>query len=144
VVAIGTCKQIYCSALTVKSWVYFQGSNLLMDSSGMSGQVQYIEVSPYAAAASSGVHGVTITSNESQSITHAKASNHNVDKTSSVQNYGIKRVLAVPRQVVCGPSNPYGFYAVPPVKIIAGQGGQRIVTKSVGTTEIQILPKSQS
>lgn len=115
-----------------------------MDSGGISGQVQYIEVSPYAAASSSGVHGVTIASSESQTITHVKANSHNVDKTSSVQNYGIKRVLAVPRQVVCAPSNPYGFYAVPPVKIIAGQGGQRIVAKSVGTTEIQILPKTQS
>lgn len=127
-----------------------------MDSGAVSGQVQYIEVSPYAAAAAAAsgsavVPGVVAASiAETMSLVptakSSSAAGSNLQKLSaSSQSYGVKRVLTIPRQVVCAtPSSHYGFYAVPPVKIIAGQGGQRIVAKSVGTTEIQILPKTQS
>jgi hypothetical protein len=64
----------------------------------------------------------------------------------SSQSYGIKRVLSVPRQVICTPPTSYGMYgpAPPPVKIVAGLGGQRMVTKTVNQTEVQIIPKTQN
>ena len=61
----------------------------------------------------------------------------------SSMNYGVKRVLAVPRQVVCTPPTSYNVYGMPPVKIIAGNGGQRMVTRTVSGTELQYIPKTQ-
>ena len=64
---------------------------------------------------------------------------------------GVKRVLAVPRQVICTPPTSYGALygpsgavVPPPVKIVAGLGGQRMVTKTVSQSELQIVPKTQN
>ena len=65
---------------------------------------------------------------------------------------GVKRVLALQRQVICTPPTSYaalygpaaGGVVPPPVKIVAGLGGQRMVTKTVSQSELQIVPKTQN
>lgn len=80
----------------------------------------------------------------------ASKDNGNILLTNSIQkasapNYGLKRVFSVPQEIVQSPSNSYGLYGLPPVKIFAGQDRQRIITQAVvGNSEIQIVPKKQS
>lgn len=104
---------------------------------GSGPSIQYFDVQ-YAAAAAAAQSAVTPIVSES---THRAAGGGAV-----AQSYGIKRVLAVPRQVICTPPTSYGMYAAgaPPVKIVAGLGGQRMVTKTVSQSEVQIIPKTQN
>ena len=47
------------------------------------------------------------------------------------RQYGVKRVIAAPRHISVGGGAVGGYGGMPPVKIIAGQGGQRIVARTV-------------
>lgn len=125
----------------------FQGS-LITEPSIASGHLQYVDMHRFAASALGG--GGANSAAAVAGFTPASKENGNILLTSSVQktpaqNYGIKRVLSMPQEIVQSSSNPYGIYGLPPVKIFAGQDRQRIVTQAVmGNSEIQIIPKSQS
>lgn len=125
----------------------FQGS-LITEPSIASGHLQYVDMHRFAASALGG--GGANSAAAVAGLTPASKENGNILLTSSVQkpptqNYGIKRVLSMPQEIVQSSSNHYGIYGYPPVKIFAGQDRQRIVTQAVvGNSEIQIIPKSQS
>ena len=120
----------------------------MLDTASGGTPVQYLDVqypqssmSAEAAAAVSGA-GLSYVSGTGEAIQRFHTPS---------QNYGVKRVLAVPRQVICTPPTSYGaLYGsagavmAPPVKIVAGLGGQRMVTKTVNQNEIQIVPKTQN
>jgi hypothetical protein len=127
----------------------FQGS-LITEPSIASGHLQYVDMHRFAAAASAMGAASGASSVSGHHLQPASKENGNILLTSSVQktpaqNYGIKRVLSMPQEIVQSQSNPYGIYGLPPVKIFAGQDRQRIVTQAVvGNSEIQLIPKSQS
>jgi len=126
-------------------------SSTLSPGSSAAATLQYVDVHQYAAAVAAAVGGTpgaaptqptTVVSGEmiapGQRGGHAGA-------------VGVKRVLAVPRQVICTPPTSYGALygpsggvVPPPVKIVAGLGGQRMVTKTVSQSELQIVPKTQN
>jgi len=126
----------------------FQGS-LITEPSIASGHLQYVDMHRFAASALGG-GGANSAAAALAGLTPASKENGNIVLTSSVQkaptqNYGIKRVLSMPQEIVQSSPNPYGIYGLPPVKVFAGQDRQRIVTQAiVGNSEIQLIPKSQS
>jgi len=102
----------------------------------------------YAAAVAAAVGGTAPTQPTAvvsgEMVTHGQRGGHG-------GAMGVKRVLAVPRQVICTPPTSYGALygpsggvVPPPVKIVAGLGGQRMVTKTVSQSELQIVPKTQN
>jgi len=114
--------------------------------------VQYVDVQ-YATAPPTPVSMSqdTIGSAGSGSYASASAVQRAAAAHAASQSYGVKRVLAVPRQVICTSPTSYGaVYGAagamvpPPVKIVAGLGGQRMVTKTVNHNEIHIVPKTQN
>jgi len=115
---------------------------------GSSTTLQYVDVHQYAAAVAAAVGGSA--GPAAGQPTHV-ASGEMVAPGQRGGHVGVKRVLTVPRQVICTPPTSYGALyghsggvVPPPVKIVAGLGGQRMVTKTVSQTELQIVPKTQN
>ena len=113
---------------------------------GLSSQLQYFELpqnlsqSPSSTSTSS---SLSQTQSSHQSI--ATSTGKGIDSTSTSgesKSAGIKRVLNIPYQTVCTPTYAGSMYGLPAVKILAGQGQQRIVTQALDPTDIQVLAKN--
>ena len=124
-----------------------QAASLLVETASGGTPVQYLDVQ-YPQSSMSAEPGAV----SGTSLSYVSGTSEALQRFHTPsQNYGVKRVLAVPRQVICTPPTSYGtLYAnpgtvmAPPVKIVAGLGGQRMVTKTVNQNEIQIVPKTQN
>ena len=126
-------------------------SNTLNPGSSAAATLQYVDVHQYAAAVAAAVGG---TAGAAPAQSTPVVSGEMVaagQRGSHGGAVGVKRVLAVPRQVICTPPTSYGVLyghsggvVPPPVKIVAGLGGQRMVTKTVSQSELQIIPKTQN
>jgi len=113
-------------------------------------QLQYVEM-PYAmssaaiAASMGGGGGL-----QSLSLVSPTASSAEHTSLHKPQYHGVKRIM-VPHYGEAGAWGGHpggaGCYGMPPIKIIAGQGGQRIVSRVGGVGgngELQIIPKPSS
>lgn len=128
----------------------FQGS-IITDPNIVSGHLQYVDIQRLAASALSAnscaaaVANHASTSRDNNNILLSPSGN--IQKPST-QNYGVKRVLSFPHDVIQSSSTHQNYgnlYGIPPIKIFAGQDRQRIITQTVlGGSEIQIIPKTQS
>jgi len=123
-------------------------SSTLSPGSSAPATLQYVDVHQYAAAVAAAVGG---TAGGAPAQHTPVVSGELVAPGGRGGAVGVKRVLAVPRQVICTPPTSYGALygpsggvVPPPVKIVAGLGGQRMVTKTVSQSDLQIVPKTQN
>ena len=56
--------------------------------------------------------------------------------------YAVKRV-ATPHQIVNTPPTPYSPMTTPPLKVMQGNQGQRMITKTINGTAIGVIPKDR-
>lgn len=135
--------------------IFIQAGILLESGAAAAGTpVQYVDVQ-YATAPPTPASISQEVAGSGGSAAYVQTAAAAVQRAAAVhaasQSYGVKRVLAVPRQVICTPPTSYsavygaaGAVMPPPVKIVAGLGGQRMVTRTVSPNEIQIVPKTQN